>query len=230
MKSKLISLLIPLAFAAACSDDSGPDPDGAVADQAVAGDQGSASDTGVAADQGAAPDVGQDAGSAPDLSSADSSTTADAQAAAWPPPTPFHNGKQCALPPCDPTAPETTDLSGTWTQKITTKSQTCNPLAAAMKPQLQAGHVETLTGQTILRAGECVYRDKLGGTVVGVIKGKVMITCEELPPDSGVTPVVEGVVTFNGNTGSGPAWTYLFNVPLPPATCQANCSTELTRE
>jgi hypothetical protein len=137
---------------------------------------------------------------------------------------------QCALPPCDPKAPETTDLSGTWTQKITTTSQTCNPLAAAMKPQLQAGHVETLTGQTILRSGECVYRDAIGGTVVGVIKGNVMITCEALPPDTGVTPVVEGVVTFNGDTGGGPAWTYLFNVPLPPKNCQANCTIDVTRE
>jgi hypothetical protein len=72
---------------------------------------------------------------------------------------------------CDPKAAETTDLSGTWTQKITTKSQTCNPLARAMKNELQPGNVQTLTGQTILRAGECVYKGKIGGTVVSVIKG-----------------------------------------------------------
>jgi hypothetical protein len=155
---------------------------------------------------------------------------ADAPAATWPPPTPYHSGKQCTLPPCDPQAAETTDLSGKWTQKITTNSQTCNPLVQSMKAELQKGHVETLTGQTFLRSGECIYDGKIGGTVVGVIKGNVLITCQVLPVDTGVTPVVESQITFSGATGTGPAWTYLFDVPLPPASCQANCTVDFQKE
>jgi hypothetical protein len=182
-----------------------------------------------------APDRGApDQSSAPDQTRADlardRSPASPEASAAWPPPIPYHNLKVCSLPPCDPKAPEVTDLSGSWTQKITTKSQTCNALAQAMKKELQPGNVQTLTGQKILRAGECIYKDAIGGKVVGVIKGNVMITCEVLPVDSGVTPIAEGQVTFNGSTGSGPAWTYLFDVPLPPVTCQANCTIEMLRE
>jgi hypothetical protein len=225
MKTRPFLVTITLALAGACSSDPGADPDGAPADLTGTMDQGSALNTKTDLP---APDGGEDPGSAPDLLPGDVGAPGDALA--WPPPAPYHNGMQCTLPSCDPAAPETTDLSGTWTQQITTKSQTCSPLARAMKPQLQPGHVETLTKQSILRAGECVYRDAVGGTVVGVIKGNAMITCEVLPVDTGVTPVVEGLVTFNGDTGSGSAWTYLFNVPLPPSSCQANCTIDLTRE
>jgi hypothetical protein len=220
---------MPLMLAAACGDSSDASKDSAVADQGIA-DQSTA-DQGAAPDLGVAPDSSQDAASPPDLQPADAPPVAsDVTNATWPPPTPYHKGKLCALPPCDPKAAETADLSGTWTQKITTKSQTCNPLARAMKKELQPGNVQTLTGQTILRAGECVYKGKIGGTVVGVIKGNVMITCEVLTVTAGVTPIAEGQVTFSGNTGSGPAWTYLFDVPLPPSSCQASCTIDMKRE
>jgi hypothetical protein len=230
MRFRLLIIVTPL-LAAACGDGSDPAKDSAVvADQRVA-DQGIAPDQGAAPDHGTTADQGQDAESPADLQAADvPPVSGDGASAAWPPPTPYHKLKLCSLPPCDPSAPETTDLSGTWTQKITTQSQTCNPLAQAMKKELQPGNVQTLTGQTILRSGECVYKNKIGGPVVGVIKGNVMITCEVMPVTSGVTPLVEGQVTFNGNTGSGPAWTYLFDVPLPPSSCQANCTVDLKRE
>lgn len=211
-------LAMTLMVSASCgSDDSAPSKDGAVADQGIA------PDVNAAPDQGQAPDALQVAADAPPA-------TGDAAQGAWPPPTPYHSGKACALPPCDPNGPETTDLSGKWTQKITTVSQTCNPLARTMNKRLQPGNVETLTGQSFLRAGECLYGDKIGGTVIGVIKGNVMIICQVMPVVSGVTPLVEGQITFSGNTASGPAWTYLFDVPLPPANCQANGTVDLTRE
>lgn len=230
MRSRLLAIVTPLLLATACTDSSDPAKDGAAGDQRAA-DQGIARERGIARDQEITADQGQDTGSPTDLHAADAvSAIADAPSATWPPPPPYHKLKLCSLPPCDPYAPETTDLSGSWTQTITTTSQTCNPLARAMKKELQPGNVQTLTGQTILRAGECVYKNKIGGTVVGVIKGNLMITCEVLPATSGVTPLVEGQVTFNGDAGSGPAWTYLFDVPLPPSSCQANCTIDLTRE
>ena len=229
MKFRLLAIVTPFLLAAACGDSSDPAKDGAVGDRSVV-DQGTAPDRGNGPDHGIAADLGQDAGSPADQAADAPANSGDAASAAWPPPSPYHKLKLCSLPPCDPNAPETTDLSGTWTQKITTKSQTCNPLAQAMKKELQPGNVQTLTGQTILRSGECVYKDKIGGTVVGVIKGNAMITCQVMPADSGVTPVVEGQVTFNGDTGAGPAWTYLFDVPLPPSSCQANCTIDLKRE
>jgi len=161
--------------------------------------------------------------SAPDVASVDAGS-------GWPPAPPYHTGKQCSLPTCDPSGPETIDLSGTWTQSVTTNSQTCNSLARVMDPRLQPGHVETLKNQSIPRAGECVYKEKVGGTLVGVIKGNIMVTCEVMAVTSGVTPVVESQITFTGGVGTGPAWTYLFDVPLPPTNCQANCSATLTKE
>jgi hypothetical protein len=149
---------------------------------------------------------------------------------AWPPPGPYHNGKVCTLPACNPSGPETTDLSGTWTQTTTTESHTCNALLPTMDPRLQVGHVETVTGVIINRAGECVYQDTGGGTIVGVIKGNIMISCAVGPPQSGATPVTEGTVTFSGGTASGTGVVYLFDVPLPPATCQANGTVTLTRQ
>lgn len=213
---------ISLLLAAACGSSADPAKDSAVDHHPVADRQ--AADRGLP-DRGPTPDQRQ-----ADLARDAAQGSREAASASWPPPTPYHTLKACTLPPCDPKAPEATDLSGTWTQKITTKSQTCNALARALKKELQPGNVQTLTKQTILRAGECVYKDTIGGTIVGVIKGNVMITCEVLPVDSGVTPIAEGQVTFNGATGSGPAWTYLFDVPLPPATCQANCTIDMIRE
>jgi hypothetical protein len=225
MKRKLVLVVAPLLLAAACGDDSATSTDGAVVDQAVSVDHG------IVPDLGATPDLGRDLQGAPDGGVDAPPVSSDAQGA-WPPPTPYHTGKLCSLPPCDPSGAETTDLSGTWTYSVTTNSQTCNLLARAMNKRLQPGNVETVTGQTFIRSGECLYKDKVGGTVTGVIKGNVMISCEVQPVVSGVTPVVESQVTFNGNTGSGtgPAWTYLFDVPVPPASCQANCTIDFTRE
>ena len=223
----LILAITPLVLLS-CGDDSGTSKkDTGVTDQAVSVDQ-AVSDQAGSGDQ-----TLSDQGS--DLATADTMLDAppvvsDTNSSTWPPPTPYHQGKQCALPTCDPKAQETTDLSGKWTQKVTTNSQTCNPLVRSMKPQLQKGHVETLTGQTLHRAGECIYKEKVGGTIVGVIKGNVMITCEVLPVDTGVTPVVESQITFSGSKGAGPAWTYLFDVPLAPSTCQANCTVDFKRE
>jgi hypothetical protein len=229
MSARLI-FVMTLSMSISCGDDST-----ATKDQSVSVDQGGSVDQGAASDQGEEPDLGLDPDAAADAAVADVAvadapvTTTDAKTT-WPPPTPYHKGKQCTLPACDPKAKETTDLSGKWTQKVTTNSQTCNQLVRAMKPQLQKGHVDTLTGQTFVRAGECIYKNKVGGTVVGVIKGNVMITCEVLPPDTGVTPLVESQITFSGATGTGPAWTYLFDVPLPPSSCQANCTVDFKKE
>ena len=217
MKYRLLLAMTLLISPASCgSDDSAPSKDGA-----VTVDQGITPDVNTTPDQGPAPDA---------LQAADAPPVAGDASGAWPPPTPYHAGKACALPSCDPNGPETFDLSGKWTQKITTVSQTCNPLARTINKRLQPGNVETLTGQSFLRAGECIYSDKIGGTVIGVIKGNVAIACQVLPVVSGVTPLVEGQTTFSGNTGSGPAWTYLFDVPVPPASCQANCTIDFTRE
>jgi hypothetical protein len=212
-------LLAVVSLLAACGASSDLAKDGTIDRQVAGADRRTPRDSGASSEYATA-----------DLRTPDTRVSGDAAGASWPPPTPYHSLKACSLPPCDPKAPEAVDLSGKWTQKITTKSQTCNALAQAMKKELQPGNVQTLTGQTILRAGECIYKEKIGGTVVGVIKGDVMITCEVLPVDSGVTPVAEGQVTFSGSTGSGPAWTYLFDVPLPPSTCQANCTIDLVRE
>jgi len=156
--------------------------------------------------------------------------TADTGTADWPPPGPYHSGKTCTLPPCDPNGPVAVDLSGTWSQQLTTETCDCNAMVISMRPELQTGHVMTRTGLTNPRSGECVYDSDNPGQVVGVIKGNIMITCQVLPPEMNVTPVVESVMTFGDGTATGTAWTYLFDVPLPPATCSAKYAATMTRE
>ncbi len=225
------SLLVALVLASpGCSDDTKATPN---YDSAVTRDQS-------AADHSAA---GSEAKAADQKAAVEASTTADAKTGdkgstgAWPPPTPYHNGKACALPACDPKGAVTVDLSGKWTQKITTVSSDCNALAVAARDELKPGHVQTLTGQEMVRSGECIYKGSVGGTVFGVIKGNVMISCEVLPGEPTglggvVTPVVEGQVTFTSNKGTGSAWTYLFDLPAitPPTNCKANFTAEFIHE
>ncbi len=148
----------------------------------------------------------------------------------WPPEDPWHQGTSCNLPPCDPDGPEPTDLSGTWTQTLTTLSHDCNTLVETFNEQMKPGHVQTETGMIIPRSGECVYQDETMSLITGVIKGNVMITCEVMDPDQGVVPVVVSVMTFDGSSASGDAWTYLNNVPIPPSECVASFDAEMTLE
>jgi hypothetical protein len=99
-----------------------------------------------------------------------------------------------------------------------------------MDPRLQTGHVETTTGLSMPRSGECVYKDEIGGTLFGVIKGNVLISCESMEAENGVTPLVESEATFTGDSGEGTAWTFLFDVPLEPSTCQAEYTQTFVRE
>jgi len=215
------SCVVALALIAACGggDDSRGQTDAAAAQTDVA-----VVDTARPADVAAASDTGGGDVSVPlDAAAVDTAT------GTWPPAPPWHTGKQCALPACDPAAAETVDLSGTWTQTLTTVSHTCNSLVATMDPRMQPGHVETATISSP-RAGECVYLDAVGGTIIGVIKDAVMITCEVYAAQQGVTPVVESQVEFSGDTASGQAWTYLFDVPLPPSECQATYTVTMERQ
>ena len=155
---------------------------------------------------------------------------ADTQTGGWPPAGPFHSGKTCTLPACDTNGAVTVDLSGTWAQELTTVSSDCNALAINMKPELQTGHVMTKTGLSSPRQGECVYDSTNTSLIVGVIKGNVMVTCQVMPVDTGVTPVVESQMTFGSGTASGTAVTYLFDVPIPPANCKADYTATMTRE
>ena len=167
-----------------------------------------------------APVIQQDTGGGVDVAVPVDTASTDTATGPWPPAGPWHTGKVCTLPACNAAAAETTDLSGNWLATMTTESQNCNALVATMDPRMQVGHVETTT-ETFPRAGECIYNDVVGGTIVGVIKGNVMIYCEVLPAQSGVTPILELQQTFTGNTSGGQGWTYLFDMPLPPSECQA---------
>ena len=203
----------------------GDDSGGGLADAAP--DSPTVTDAPAAADRAAAESAPQDAG-AIDVLPADASA-ADASGP-WPPPGPYHNGKVCTLPACDTNGAETTDLSGTWTRALTTVSHNCNALAASLDQRFQTGYVDTMTGIVIYRDGECVYKDAVGGTLVGVIKGNVLVMCEVQPVESGVTPVVEATITLSGGTGTGTGTSYLFDMPLPPANCQVDGTVTVTRE
>lgn len=162
-------------------------------------------------------------------SGSDDSATGD-----WPPPPPWHSGTTgatvaCTLPPCDPSGDETIDLSGTWAETMTTASQNCNAIVAGADPRMATGHSET-SMETYLRAGECVYKGSIGGTLVGVIKGHVMIYCELGAVDRNVTPVTEILQTFTDGSSAGQGWTYLFDVPLPPANCEITYTVSSQRQ
>jgi hypothetical protein len=154
----------------------------------------------------------------------------DTQTGGWPPAGPFHSGKVCTLPACDTNGAVTTDLTGNWTQVLTTTSCNCASIVISMRDELKTGNVMTKTGMQSPRTGECVYDSASPTTVIGVIKGNVMVTCQVQPAEQGVTPVVESVMTFGDGTATGTAVTYLFDVPLAPANCSANYTATMTRE
>jgi hypothetical protein len=165
-----------------------------------------------------------------DAGQTDLGVQTDGNGGAWPPAGPFHSGKTCTLPACDTGGAATVDLTGTWSQQLTTTSCDCNALAISMKPELQNGHVMTKTGLASPRQGECVYDSTNTSLIVGVIKGNVMVTCQVMPAEQGVTPVVESVMTFGSGSATGTATTYLFDVPVPPAQCQATYAATMTKE
>jgi hypothetical protein len=216
----VLALVLTCAAAlVACGNDSNQALDAGV-DHATPAEDAGQSDTSAQHDTGAPQvDAGQN-----DVGQSDTTT------GGWPPAGPFHSGKACALPACDTNGAVAADLSGTWTQALTTVSSDCNALAISMKPELQTGHVMTKTGLSSPRQGECVYDSTNTSLVVGVIKGDVMITCQVQPVDTGVTPVVESVMTFGSGSATGTAVTYLFDVPLNPANCSANYTVTMTRE
>jgi hypothetical protein len=135
----------------------------------------------------------------------------------------------CTLPACDTGATETVDLSGTWTQTLVTQSHTCNSMVETFNPSMVPG-AEQVSDLSYPRQGECVYADTIGGTVVGVIKGNILVICQVMPPQSGVTAVIEGVITFSGTTGSGPVTSYLFGVPIAPSECEAHFQSTLVKQ
>jgi hypothetical protein len=148
----------------------------------------------------------------------------------WPPSPPFHSGRVCVLPTCDPAGAETFDLSGTWAETMVTQSTTCNALVGLQDPRMKVGHSET-TQETYVRAGECIYKDAIGGTIVGVIKDNVMAYCEVQPVDQGVTPIIEIFQTFTGDSSTGQGWIYLFDIPIiTPADCQADYEVSSQRQ
>ena len=193
--------------------------------------------------------VGCGSGGADDDDSADAAQTIDAipstdtppapdappaidatpDATPWPPEGPFHDGKSCTLPECDTEAEEVPDLSGTWTQTLTTVSHNCDPAVEAINPKLVPGHVETMTGLSMARDGECLYSDTIGGTLFGVIKNGIAVSCQVLPAEMGVTPVTEGITTFEGDEGSGTATTFLFDIPVF-GDCSADYTVTFERE
>jgi hypothetical protein len=176
---------------------------------------------------GAAP---HDAAPQSDAAGQQDTLQSDTATGGWPPAGPFHSGKVCALPACDTSGAVAVDLSGTWSQQLTTTSCNCSSMVINMKPELQTGHVMTKTGLQSPRTGECVYDSANPSTIIGVIKGNVMVTCQVMPVDTGVTPVVESVMTFGDGTATGTATTYLFDVPLAPANCAASYTATMTRE
>jgi hypothetical protein len=204
--------------------------------------------TDAAADQGTPPDDAgtQDVGTPNDratdtlpgdvLPGDDGGQDAGTDGGSWPPPPPYHTGTsgatvQCTLPACDTNGAVTVDLSGTWTQVLTTTTTDCSAAIQAFKPQITPGHVTTNTGLSNTRAGECVYDSSNPGVVMGVIKGNVMVTCQIMPLDTGVTPVVESQMTFGDGTATGTAVTYLFDLPIViPNHCSANYTATMTRE
>lgn len=213
----LLSLALAGAALAACGGDSTQALDAGV-DHSTPADGAGQNDTGAQHDA-AQVDVGQHDGG-----------QGDTATGGWPPAGPFHSGKTCTLPACDTSGAATIDLSGTWSQELTTVSSDCNAMVINMKPELQAGHVMTKTGLSSPRTGECVYDSANPSVLVGVIKGNVMVTCQVMAAEMGVTPLVESVMTFGDGTATGTAVTYLFDVPLAPATCSASYTATMARE
>lgn len=191
-------------------------------DQAPAQQDVGAHDTGAPGDTSVPPQT--------DSGQADQGAQTDGNTGAWPPAGPFHSGKTCTLPACDTNGAATVDLSGTWSQTLTTTSCDCNSMVINMKTELQTGNVMNKTGLSSPRQGECVYDSTNTSLLVGVIKGNVMVTCQVMPAEMGVTPLVESVMTFGSGTATGTAVTYLFDVPLAPANCSANYTATMTKE
>lgn len=214
------------------------DDAGVAEDAGQAGDTGTITDAGTETDTGTVTDTGTstDAGTVTDTGVAvdggtqqDSGTTADAGSSDWPPTTPWFAGTTCNLPACNANAAETINVTGTWTEDLTTDSHTCNKLLETFDPRMKPGNVVT-SDTAYIQKGECLYSDQVGGTVNGVIKGHTAITCSVEPPQQGVTIVATGVITFNGNSATGEITGHLSGVPLAPKECEVKYTTAQTKK
>ena len=200
-------------------------------------DAGQEEDTGTAVDAGQAEDTGAvtDAGAQDTGTVADTGTVTDAGSqdtgggGEWPPSTPWFEGTACKLPACDANAAETINVTGSWEHKLTTDSHTCNKLLETFDARMKPGNVQTVT-EAFIQKGECLYSDQVGGTVNGVIKGNIAITCNIEPPQQGVTIVVTSVVTFTGGTAVGDTTGHLSGVPVAPAECEVKYTDAFTKK
>ncbi|MBN2497877.1 MAG: hypothetical protein JXR96_25005 [Deltaproteobacteria bacterium] len=154
----------------------------------------------------------------------------------WPPDeqtAPWYSGRQCLLPECDEGVEnDCRDASGTWTQRLTTISHTCPAWMENFDERLEIGNTTVVEHLVFNTIGECDYDEDFN--LVGVVKGATGISCQVTTEDDGlggtITVVQTGVATLAGDTMTGTARVFLFDLPMGTADCSADYDLEFVRE